>query len=333
MTTKKLLDSRETIVADLLAGYAAAYPNRVKVKGNLLCRKTPKEHGKVGIVVANGSGHEPAMIDLVGKGLLDVNVCGDIFTAPPPFDILEGIKMADYGAGVLLLVSSHQGDILNARMAAMMAKAEGIRVDVAILYDDISSAPPEAPEERRGTAGLFFCWKTACAAAELGWPLERCTEAALKTRDNLRTLSVAVRSGMHPVTGAAMFELPDDEIEVGMGVHGEAGSGRMKLPSAAELASYMLKRIVSDRPYNPGENVMVLLNSAGATTRMELLIVFKSIAEILQKMRIGIARSWVGSYVTTQEMAGLSISLCAVDDELLALYDYPAESPLYHIPF
>jgi len=265
--------------------------------------------------------------------LLDVNVCGELFTAPPPFDILEGIKAADRGAGVLLLVSSHQGDILNASMAAMMAKAEGICVGTEILYDDISSAPPETPAERRGTAGLFFCWKTACAAAELGWPLDACARIARKTRDNLRTLSVAVRPGTHPITGEATFDLPEDEIEVGMGVHGEPGSGRMKLPRAKELAAYMLERIVADRPYGAGENVMVLLNSAGATTRMELLIVYKSIAAILGQLGIKVARSWVGCYVTTQEMAGLSISLCAADEELLALYDFPADSPLFHLPF
>ncbi len=333
---KKLIDDRQTLVADMLEGYVRAYPQRVRLAGeknNLLCRAQKKEQGKVGVLIGNGCGHEPAMIDLVGKGLFDVNVCGDIFTAPPPFEMLEGIQEADCGEGVLVLVSSHQGDILNAKMAVMLAEAEGITAKMFVLYDDIASAPPDQPEERRGTAGLFFCFKMICAAAERGCSLEECIDIARKARDSVRTLSVAVSAGTNPVTSRQTFELPDDEIEVGMGVHGEAGQGRIKLPTARELSAYLLERLIADRPYKKGEKVMVLLNSMGATTRMELMILFRNVAQYLRNADIELVRSWVGIYVTTQEMAGFALSLCAVDDRMLELFDEPAQSPLFNLAF
>lgn len=327
---KKIIDDSKTLVSDMLKGYAEAYSDRVRlVEPNLLCRAENKQKGKVGVIIGNGSGHEPAMVDLVGKGLFDVNVVGKIFTAPPPYEILEGIKLADCGAGVLVMVSSHQGDILNSRMAIMLAKAEGINAKMVILYDDIYSAPKGQEEERRGTAGLFFCWKIVCAAAEQGSDLDTCIRIAEKVRDNTRTLSVAVESGTNPETGLKTFELPDDEIEVGMGVHGEAGKGRMKLTTANEVVEYMIKELVEDKPFNPGDDVMVLLNNSGSTTRMELMIIYKNIAEYLKKLGINIIRNWVGTYVTTQEMSGFAISLCKADSEMLSYYDFPADSPLF----
>ncbi len=327
---KKIMNDKNTLVSDMLKGYVEAYSNRVKlVEPNLICRSVPKQKGKVGIVIGNGSGHEPAMIDLVGKGLLDVNVVGKIFTAPPPFDMLEGIKQADYGAGVLVMVSSHQGDILNARMAIMLAEAEGIQAKMVILYDDIFSAPKGQEKERRGTAGLFFCWKIVGAAAESGADLDTCIALAQKVRDNTRTLSVAVSSGTNPETGLKTFELPEDEIEVGMGVHGEAGKGRMKLTTAKDIVNYMMKELIEDKAFHSGEDVMVLLNNSGSTTRMELMIIYKCIAEYLALEGIHVARNWVGTYVTTQEMAGFSISLCKTDNEMLSYYDDIADSPLF----
>lgn len=327
---KKIIDDRDRLVEDMLAGYAAAFHSRVRLVGrNLLCRAKRKERGKVGVVIGNGSGHEPAMVDFVGEGLFDVNICGPIFTAPSSLDMLEGIKLADNGAGVLILVSSHQGDILNAKMAVMLSKAEGIDARMVVLWDDISSAPKETPSERRGTAGLFFTFKIVCAAAEAGMPMEELIRLAEKVRDNTRTLSVAVSGGTHPVTGLNTYDLPGDEIEIGMGVHGEAGSGRMKLPSAARLTEYMLTRILDDLPFRAGDDVMVLLNNSGATTRMELMIVYKNIARFLGEREIHIVRNWVGTYVTTQDSAGFAIALCRVDPQIIEYYDAPADSPLF----
>ena len=327
---KKILDNKENLVEDMLNGYELAYSNRVEVvDGFILKRKTPKEKGKIGVIIGNGSGHEPAMIDLVGKGLFDVNVCGNIFTAPSPLQMLKGIKIADRGAGVLILVSSHQGDILNARMAVMLAKAEGIETQMVILWDDIFSAPIEMETERRGTAGLFFTFKIVCQCAEDGYSMKDLISMAEKIRDNTGTLTVAVEGGTHPETGLKTFELPEDEIEVGMGVHGEAGSGRMKITTAKEIVKYLLDNITKDKSFKANDKVLILVNNCGATTRMELMIIYRNIANYLKEKNIEIVGNFVGTYVTTQEMAGVAISLCRVNEKEMNLFLAPCDSPLF----
>ncbi len=329
---KKIIDDKKTIVEDMLQGYVRAFDGRVKLVGkNILLRKEPKGVEKVAVIIGNGSGHEPAMIDLVGKGLFDANVCGRVFTAPSPLEMLEGMK-ALYEDGtkeILILVSSHQGDILNAKMALMLAEAEGFKAEMIVLWDDISSAPKETPEERRGSAGLFFPFKVVCAAAEDGYSMEELLKLAVKVRDNTRSLSAAIDSGTHPETGLKTFDLPEDEIEVGMGVHGEAGRGRMKHTTAHELTKYMMEQLVADMPYVEGDEVAVLLNNSGSMTRMELMIIYKNISEYLEYRGIKVVRNFVGTYVTTQEMAGFNIALCKVDDEIVKYYDYEADSPLF----
>ncbi len=326
---KKIINNVNSIKEDMLSGFVSAYGDIVKLEGsNLICRRIPKQEGKVGVVVGNGCGHEPCMTSLVGEGLLDVNVVGNIFAAPPPNQMLEGIKLADRGAGVLVLVSSHAGDIMNAKMAMMMCKVEGISAKMVVLYDDVSSAPKDQMKERRGTAGLFYCWKNASAAAEAGKTLDECVEVAEKTRDNVRTLSVAIDTGTHPETGERMFELPCDEIEVGMGVHGEAGTGRMKMTDAKTLVAVMLEQLIDDKPFVKGDEVAVLLNNSGSLTDMELCIIYKEICEYLEDRDIKIIRNWIGRYATTQEMSGFSISICKFDDSLLSYYDAPAKCVL-----
>lgn len=329
---KKIINKKTEIVSDMLQGYAAAYEHRVVLEGNnILCRKKEKDIDKVGLLIGNGSGHEPAMVDLVGEGLFDANVCGRIFTAPSPLEMLEGIRvLARNGRKkVLIMVSSHAGDILNAKMAIMLGKAEGFDVEMVVLWDDISSAPKGKEQERRGTAGLFFAFKIIGAAAEAGLSIDMLIALAEKVRDRTRTLGVAISSGLHPETGLASFELLEDEVEIGMGVHGEKGSGCIKLGTADELVTTMLSQILEDKPFQAGDKVMVLLNNSGATTRMELLIVYKSIARILKERGIEVVRNWVGTYVTTQEMGGFSISLCKADEEIIKYYDMPADSPLF----
>lgn len=326
---KKIINDPGCLVSDMAKGYAAAHGNIIRIIDNkFVCRATPKEEGKVGVVVANGVGHEPCMISLVGKGLLDVNVMGGIFAAPCGEDVARGIALADRGAGVIVLVSSHAGDIMNARLGALEAMDQGIDTRIVILWDDIFSAPKEYPDERRGTAGLFFSWKIVAAAAEAGMQLDDLVSLAEKVRDNTRTLTVAIESGTHPETGAKMFCLPEDEIEVGMGVHGEAGTGRMKLPTARKLVRYMLDNIVADKPFEAGEKVLVLLNNCGSMTDMEMYIIYGEIADYLAEKQLEIANKWIGRYSTTQEMAGFSLSLCAVDQELLQWYEAPAETIL-----
>lgn len=327
---KKIIDDKKTLVKDMLSGYAKAYSDRVTLLGeNVLLRKEPKEKGKVAVIIGNGSGHEPGMIDLVGKGLFDANICGNIFTAPTPIDMMKAVRKVDNGAGVLILVSSHQGDILNAKMAIMLARSEGYDVRMVILWDDISSAPKETPTERRGSVGLFFPFKIICSAAEDGMGMDDLIKLAEKARDNTRSLSVAVSSGTHPQTGLKTFELPEDEIEVGMGVHGEAGSGRLKLCSAKKLTKFMLDKLVADAELEAGDKIMMLVNNSGATTRMELLIIFNDVADYFVDKNIKIVRSYVGTYVTTQESQGFTLAFCKAQDDFVKYYDYLVDSPIF----
>lgn len=323
---QKLINRPENILAEMLAGFASAYGDIVRLTDSgLIVRRQPKAVGKVGLVIGNGSGHEPAMIGLVGDGLFDVNIPGEIFTAPGPERILDGIKAADRGAGVLVCVSHHAGDLMNAEMALELCEMEGVsNVEMVVLYDDISSAPKGHEPDRRGSAGLFFVWKMLGAAAETGASLAECKAVAEKIRDNTRTLAVAVTSCAHPVTGETMFELPDDQIEIGMGVHGEVGMGRQKLVSADATIDLILPPILEDLPFKAGDEVLVLLNNSGSMTLMELFILYRRVAERLDAAGVRVYRSWIGAYATTQETAGFALALCRVDDELKRLWDAPA---------
>lgn len=323
---KKLINKPENILSEMLAGYMAAYPDIIRLTDEgLIVRATPKAAGKVGLVIGNGTGHEPAMIGFVGEGLFDVNVPGPIFTAPGPGQILKGIKAADRGAGVLVCVSHHAGDLMNAEMALEDAEDEGLdNVEMVVLYDDIASAPKGQEPERRGTAGLFFVWKMLGAFAETGADLAACKALAEKVRNNTRTLSMALDTCASPITGEMMFELAADEIEIGMGVHGEAGVYKGKLIGADETVDHMLTPILEDLPFQEGDEVCVLLNNAGSLTYMELAILYRRVSERLAEANIGVHRVWMGPYATTQEMAGFGLSLCRVDDQLKALYDAPA---------
>ena len=323
---QKLINKPENILTEMLAGFTAAYPDIVRLTENgLIVRAKSKAEGKVGLVIGNGSGHEPAMIGLVGEGLFDVNVAGEIFTAPGPERIVEGIKAADKGAGVLVCVSHHAGDLMNAEMALELCELESIEnVAMVILYDDISSAPKGNETERRGTAGLFFVWKMLGAFAETSGNLTACKEIAEKIRDNTRTLAMALTSCASPITGEIMFEMPNDEMEIGMGVHGEMGMGRQKIVSADETIDLMLLPIMEDMPFKAGDEVLVMLNNSGSMTYMELFILYRRVAEKLEEAGIRVYKSWIGPYATTQEMAGFALSLCRVDDQLKALWDAPA---------
>lgn len=323
---QKLINQPENILTEMLAGFTAAYSDIVQLTNNgLIVRAQPKQQGKVGLVIGNGSGHEPAMIGLVGKGLFDVNVAGEIFTAPGPDRIVEGIKAADHGAGVLVCVSHHAGDLMNAEMALELCEAEGIdSVEMVVLYDDISSAPKGHEPERRGTAGLFFVWKMLGAYAETSGDLAATKAIAEKIRDNTRTLAMALTSCASPITGEVMFEMPDDEMEIGMGVHGEMGMGRQKIVTADVTIDLMLPPIIADLPFIAGDEVLVMLNNSGSMTLMELFILYHRVAERLAEAGINVYKSWIGPYATTQEMAGFALSLCRVDDELKALWDAPA---------
>jgi dihydroxyacetone kinase-like protein len=326
----RLVNRPEDTVREMLEGYAAAYRDTIALTPDLIItRRTPKPPGRVGLVIGNGSGHEPAMIGWVGHGLFDVNVPGEIFTAPDPDRMLAGIRLADRGAGVLLCVSSHAGDIMNAELALNMAKEEGLHVEMVRLYDDVASAPKGQESRRRGTAGLFFVWKVVGALAESTSSLRECVAMAERVRDNTRTLSMAVKAGTHPLTGEPMFELPPDEIEIGLGVHGEPGRGRMKRLPADGAVDAMAEWILDDKPFVAGDEVLVLLNNSGGMTLLELFIAYRRLDRILSERGVGVHRTWIGSYATTQDMAGFAVSLCKVDNEIKQLYDAPANAPYF----
>jgi dihydroxyacetone kinase-like protein len=329
---KKFLNRKEDIVHELLEGYTLAHPSKVRLAGDyLVTRAKPKPEGRVGVVTLGGSGHEPGLSGFVGEGMLDVSVPGEIFAAPGAPRCLEAIRMADHGAGVLFVVLNHAGDVLSAEMTMEMAAKENLKVEMLLTAEDISSADRDHPEDRRGLVGFFPVYKIAGAAAEAGWPLDKVKAAAERLARNMATLAVAVETATHPATGQPIFSLGADEMEVGMGQHGEAGTGRMKLKSADETAELMLERLLRDLEVKSREQLLVIVNGAGATTLMELFIVFRRVHQVLTQKGITVARSCVGEYITTQEQAGFQMHIARMDAELLSLWDAPCDTPYYTV--
>ena len=331
--TRRFLNRPDQAVQEMLEGYAAAHSDIIRLSAGLVVRTVPKPGGHVGMVIGNGSGHEPAMIGWVGEGLFDVNVPGPIFSSPGPASILEGIKAADRGGGVLLLVSSHAGDIMNADLAIADAEDEGIdNVEMVVLYDDVASAPKDRIAERRGGAGLFFVWKTVGAAAERGDSLRTCARIARKTRDRVRSLSAAVGTVAHPVSGQPLGNPEDTTVAVGLGVHGEPGTRLGEKARADDISALMVDRLVDDADLGTGDRVGLLLNNAGSLTLMELSVLYRGARAALERSGIQVVRSWVGSYATTLDMAGFAFAICHMEDELLDLYDAPARAAAFTMP-
>jgi phosphoenolpyruvate---glycerone phosphotransferase subunit DhaK len=292
-------------------------------------RAYPKALGKVGIVTLGGSGHEPGLSGFVGKGMLDVSVPGEIFAAPGPPKCIEALRIADRGAGVLFVVLNHAGDVLTATLTMEMAEKEGLNVKMILTHEDISSGPKDKPEERRGLVGFLPVYKVAGAAAEEGRTLQEVHAIADRMEKNMRTLAVAVKTATHPSTGEAIFTLADDEMEIGMGQHGEAGTGSGKLKTADETAEIMLNQLLADLEAQAGDELLVIVNGAGATTLMELFIVFRRMHQILEAKKIKIARSIIGEYITTQEQAGFQMFIARMDRELINLWDAPCDTPYF----
>lgn len=322
MKTKKFINDKETIVQDTVDGFIKAYGHKVQKLPNcdVVIRKNI-EKGKVSVIIGNGSGHEPACIGFVGKNMLTANAFGGTFAAPGPITIYEAIKASDTGAGVCVLISNHAGDVINSSMAIDMAQDYDIKCKGVILYDDIASSPKKKMEERRGTAGTLFAYKIVGSYAEEGHSLEEVVNMAEKVRDNTRTLTVATVPGTSPITGIPMFEIDEDEIEIGMGVHGEAAAHTMKMSSARDIAKVLCEKLIQDKPFNKGDEVAVLVNGCGQTTYMELLIVYKEVYNILEENGIKCFKPAIGSFITTQEMGGIALSLCKLDDEMKKLWE------------
>jgi len=328
MKMKKFINDPENLVSELLEGYALAYPDKVKLAGkNVVVRAVPKAMGKVGVVTLGGSGHEPGLSGFVGMGLLDASVPGEIFAAPGPPRCLEAIRLADRGAGVLLVVLNHQGDVLTANLTLELAAQQGLNVKQVLLHEDIASGSRDKPEDRRGLVGFLPVYKVAGAAAEEGQSLGEVRAIAERLERNMRTLSVAARSATHPSTGLELSPLGDDEMEIGAGQHGESGPGRMKLKSADETAEIMLERLLEDLEARAGDELLVIVNGMGATTLMELFIVFRRVSQLLASKGIRLARSLVGEFITAQEQAGFQMFVARLDSELMRLWDAPCDAP------
>lgn len=322
---RKIINDPKNVVQELLEGLIEASGGRIKPVGRVQALvKTDIPKDKVGLLIGGGSGHEPVFHGFIGDHLADGAACGNIFAAPTPDIILETTRAVNRGRGVLYLYGNYAGDIMNFDIAAEMAADEGIEVKTVRIWDDVASAPPERVHDRRGIAGDLFMVKIAGGAAATFDNLSDVYRVAAKARDHVRSMGVAVAAGSIPETGEPTFELPDDEIEIGMGLHGEPGVSREKLLPADPLVDKMMGKILPDLPFSAGDEVALLVNDLGATTMMELLIVNRRVRQILREKGIRVHDTVVGSYCTCQEMAGFSITLMKLDDELKRYYDLPA---------
>lgn len=327
---KKLINDPLRVVDDTLAGLLKAYPfhlRMTKESDRALVRADAPVEGKVGICTGGGSGHIPVFLGYVGPGLLDGVSVGNVFSSPSSEDMLAATKEVDGGAGVLYLYGNYQGDIMNFDMAAEMADLEGITVQTCIARDDVASAPRAEAEHRRGVAGILFAYKIAGAKADTMATLDEVKATTDRAIENTCTMGFSLTPCIIPAVGEPTFTIADDEMELGMGIHGEPGVERTKLKTADEVAAIVTEKIVSDLPFKKGDEVAVLVNGLGATPPEELFIIYSKVHDILQERGIVIHRTYVGEYATSMEMAGASVSLCKLDDELKSLLDAPAYSP------
>jgi len=324
---KKFINQPQNVVPELLEGLALAYPDQVRLVGsNIVARAKPKAPGKIALVTLGGSGHEPGLSGFVGEGMLDYSVAGEIFAAPGAPRCIEAIRLAAAGgAGVLFIVLNHAGDVLSANITMDMARREGLNVKMILTHEDIAGG--KNADDRRGLVGFLPVYKVAGAAAERSYSLDACLEIAARMERNMRTLAVAVRTATHPSTGQPIFELGEDEMEIGMGQHGEAGTGRMQLKTADETAEIMLNMLLEDLEVKSGEELLTIVNGAGATTLMELLIVYRRVAQVLNAKGIKLVRGKVGEFITTQEQAGFQLMIARMDAELTGLWDAPCDTP------
>lgn len=330
MKMKKFINDPANLTPELLEGLAEANKELLtleKSSNYLVINKKLPEADRVTIVTQGGSGHEPAISGFVGEGMVDISVVGDVFAAPGPQACVDAIKMADKGKGVLYIVLNHAGDMLTGNLTMKTCKKEGLSVIKVVTQEDIANAPRENGEDRRGLVGCIPTYKIAGAAAAEGKSLEEVAAIAQRFADNMATLAVAARGATHPATGSMLAELGEEEMEVGMGQHGEGGGGRMPMKSADETAVLMVDGLLKDLSIQKGEKVMLILNGSGATTLMELLIVYRKCAAYLKEKGIEIVANYVGELLTVQEQAGFQMFMARMDDELLHYWNAPCNTP------
>lgn len=329
---KKILNSPSAFVDEMLAGILGAHPEQLRSAGEnnrAIVRTDAPVKGKVGIATGGGSGHLPVFLGYVGKGLADGVAVGGVFNSPTTNQMLAVTKAIDGGKGVLYLYGNYGGDVMNFDMAAEMAEMEDIKIQTVLASDDVASAPANNWQGRRGVAGIFFAYKIAGACAEEGGDLAQVKAAAERAVANTRTMGVALSPCTVPEAGRPTFTIGDDEMEIGMGIHGEPGVRRGKLESADAIAENLTRTILADLPFGRGDWVSVLVNGLGATPKEELYVLYRRVKEILDAEGIGVHRPYIGEFATSLEMAGASISLLKMDDDLRRWLDAPAESPFF----
>ncbi len=326
---KKLINKPEDVVSEELRGIEAAHPDLVRVNygPNYIVRADAPVQGKVALVSGGGSGHEPMHGGFVGMGMLDAACPGEVFTSPTPDQMLESTKAVDGGAGVLHIVKNYTGDVMNFDMAAELARGEGIEVESVVIDDDVAVQDSLYTAGRRGVGTTVLAEKICGAAAEERRPLAEVAELCRKVNANGRSMGMALTSCTVPAAGAPTFELGDDEMEIGIGIHGEPGRERRKLAPAAEISRELTEPIVSDVPFAEGDEVLAFVNSMGGTPLIELYVVYNELNRLLSERGIRITRNLIGPYITSLEMAGCSITLLKLDDELTRLWDAPVKTP------
>ena len=326
---KKFINEPADVLADALRGVAAAHPRlRVDHENRVIFRAEGPRRGKVGLVSGGGSGHEPLHGGFVGQGMLDAAACGEVFTSPVPDQILAATSGVDGGVGVLHIVKNYSGDVMNFEMAAELADVEVVSV---IVDDDVAVTDSSFTVGRRGVAGTVFVEKIAGAVAERGADLAEVARLARKTDDNARTMGLALTSCTVPAVGHPTFDLPENQIELGVGIHGEPGRKRVDLASANEMAQMLIDPVLADLDFTVGENgVVLLVNGLGGTPLIELYLMCAEFSRRLDAAGITATRTLVGNYVTSLDMAGCSVSLLRLDDELTDLWDAPVDTPNLH---
>jgi dihydroxyacetone kinase-like protein len=323
---KKLINDPAAAVDEMLEAFAFAHSDLVALSAPHVLERSRPASSKVGLTIGGGSGHEPAFLGYVGVGMADTVAVGNIFAAPPPNVVLESIRRANHGTGVVLVYGNYTGDRLNCQLAVQRAAAEGIDVRSVFVSDDVASASPEEIDKRRGIAGDIMVFKTTGAAAESGMSLDEVERIAKKANTNTRSMGVALTGAEIPGASRPIFECGPDEMEVGLGVHGEPGLTREPLRSANMVGRLLAERILHDLDCPAGSRVAVLINGLGATPLVEQYLVYRAVREFLTERGIGIERSFVREFVTSLQMAGLSATITLLDDELLELLNAPART-------
>jgi dihydroxyacetone kinase-like protein len=326
---KKLINAPENVVVEALQGMEAAHADLIKVhyNPNYIVRADAPISGKVGLLSGGGSGHEPMHGGFVGYGMLDAACPGAVFTSPTPDQMLEATKAINGGAGVLHIVKNYTGDVMNFEMAADLARSEGIEVESVVIDDDVAVQDSLYTAGRRGVGLTVLAEKLCGAAAEAKHSLKEVADLCRKINGQGRSMGMALTSCTVPHAGKPTFEIGDDEMEIGIGIHGEPGRQRMKIKSAAEIVEMLVKPIVEDLPFKSGDEVLAFINGMGGTPLIELYLVYNEVHKLLSAHGIKITRHLIGSYITSLEMAGTSVTLLKLDDQLTKLWDAPVKTP------